>query len=75
MDAGEVNKALQVQSGNCGSEGHSSLTREHSTAHPKVALPEGGEGNRPGFQDRPAVPVSGGTVSPGGGGGIHCQVV
>ena len=39
-DAGEVNKAPQVQSGDCGSEGHSSLPSEHSTAHPKVALPE-----------------------------------
>ena len=27
------------------------------------------------FQDRPAVPVSGDTVSPGGGGGIPCQAV
>ena len=72
MDAGEVNKAPQVQSGDCGSEGHPSLPREHSTAHPKVALPEGSEGDRPEFQDRPAVPVSGSTVSPRGGGGIPC---
>ena len=72
---GEVNKAPQVQSGDCGSEGHSSLPREHSTAHPKVALPEVGEGDRPGLQDRPAIPVGGGTVSPRSNGGIPCQVV
>ena len=32
-------------------------------------------GDRPGFQDRPAVQVSGDTVSPGSGGGIPCQAV
>ena len=74
-DAGKAGEAPPVQSGDCGSEGHSSLPREHSTAHPKAALPEASEGDRPGFQDRPAVPVSGGTVSPGGGGGIPCQAV
>ena len=41
----------------------------------KAAFSEAGEGDRPGFQDRPAVPVSGDTVSPGGGGGIPCQAV
>ena len=51
------------------------LPREHSAAHPKVAFPEGGEGDRPGLQDRPAIPVGGGTVSPRGNGGIPCQVV
>ena len=75
MDAGEVNKAPQVQSGDCGSEGHSSFPREHSTAHPKVAIPEGGEGDRPGLQDRPAIPVGSGTASPRSNGGIPCQVV
>ena len=74
-DAGEADKTPQVQSGDCGSEGHPSFPREHVTAHPKVAFPEGGEGDRPGLQDRPAIPVSGGTVSPRGNGGIPCQVV
>ena len=41
----------------------------------KLPFPEASEGDRPGFQDRPAVPVSGGTVSPGGSGGIPCQAV
>ena len=74
-DAGEANKTPQVQSGDCGSEGHPSFPREHSTAHLKVALPEGGEGDRPGLQDRPAIPVGGSTVSPRSNGGIPCQVV
>ena len=74
-DAGEVNKTPQVQSGDCGSEGHPSFPRDHSAAHPKVAFPEGGEGDRPGLQDRPAIPVGGGTVSPRDNGGIPCQVV
>ena len=73
-DAGEVNKTPQVQSGNCGSEGHPSLPREYSAAHPKVAFPEGGEGNRSGYQDRPAVPVSSDTVSPRGNRGVPCRV-
>ena len=72
---GEANKTPQVQSGNCGSEGHPSFPREHSAAHPKVAFPEGGERDRPGLQDRPAIPVGGGTVSPRGNGGIPCRVV
>ena len=41
----------------------------------KAALPEASEGDRPRLQDRPAVPVSSDTVSPGGGGGIPCQAV
>ena len=74
-DAGEANKTPQVQSRDCGSEGHPSFPSEHSTAHPKVAFPEGGEGDCPGLQDRPAIPVGGGTVSPRSNGGIPCQVV
>ena len=42
---------------------------------PKVTFSEASKGDRPGFQDRPAVPVSSDTVSPGGGGGIPCQAV
>ena len=48
---------------------------QYSVAHPKVAFPEGGERNRSGYQDRPAVPVSGGTVSPRGNRGVPCRVV
>ena len=75
MDAGEADKTPQVQSGDCGSEGHPSLPRKHSTAHPKVAFPEGGEGDCPGLQDRPAVPVGSDIMSPRSDGGIPCQVV
>ena len=46
-----------------------------STAHPEITFPEVGEGDHPGFQDRPAVPVSGDTVSPRSGRGIPCQAV
>ena len=38
-------------------------------------FPKVGEGDHPGFQDRPAVPVGGDTVSPRSGGGIPCQAV
>ena len=55
-------------------EGHPSLPREYGVAHPKVAFPEGGERNRPGYQDRPAVPVSSDTVSSGGNRGVPCRV-
>ena len=75
MDAGEADKTPQVQSGDRGSEGHPSLPRKHSTTHPKAAFPEVGEGDRPGLQDGPTIPVGGDTVSPGSNGGIHCQVV
>ena len=75
QDAGEAGKTPQIQSRDYGSEGHPSLPRKHSTAHPEVALPEVGEGDRPGLQDRPAVPVSGDTMSPRSDGGIPCQVV
>ena len=74
-DAGETDKAPPIQSRDCGSEGHPSLPREHSIAHPKIAFPEVGEGDRPGLQDRPAIPVGGGTVSPRGSRGIPCRVV
>ena len=67
-------KPHRYRAGNCGSEGHPSLPREYGAAHPKVTFPEGGERNRPGHQDRPAVPVSGDTVSPGGNGGVPCPV-
>ena len=75
MNAGEAGKTSLVQSRDCGSERHPPLPGKHSTAHPKAALPEVGEGDRPRLQDRSAVPVSGDTVSPGGGGGILCQAV
>ena len=70
---GRRNKTPQVQSGNCGSEGHPSLPRQYSAAHSKVAFPAGSEGNRSGYQDRPAVPVSGDTVPSGGNRGVPCQ--
>ena len=73
MDAGEANKAPQVQSRNCGSEGHPSLPRQYSAAHPKVAFPAGSEGDHTGYQDRPAVPDSSAPVSSGGNGGVPCQ--
>ena len=68
-------KTPQVQSGDCGSDGHPSLPKDLITAHPEVAFPEVGEGDRPGLQDRPVVPVGGDTVSPGSSGGIPCQAV
>ena len=75
MNAGEAGKTSPVQSRDCGSEGHPPLPGKHSTAHPKAALPEASERDRPRLQDRSAVPVSSDTVSPGGGGGIPCQAV
>ena len=72
---GEAGKAPPVQRGDCGPEGHLPLPRKHSTAYSEVALPELGEGDRPGLQDRSAVPVGGGTMSPGSIGGIPCQVL
>ena len=75
MNAGEAGKTSPVQSRDCGSERHLPLPGKHSTAHPKAALPEGGEGDHPGLQDRSAVPVGGGTMSPRSSGGIPCQVV
>ena len=75
MNAGEAGKTSPVQSRDCGSERHPPLPGKHSSAHPKAALPEASEGDRPRLQDRSAVPVSGDTVSPGGGGGIPCQAV
>ena len=75
MNAGEAGKTPLVQSRDCGSKRHPPLPGKHSTAHPKAALPEASEGDRPRLQDRPAVPVSGDTVSPGGSGGIPCQAV
>ena len=72
---GETGETPQVQSGDCGSTRHPQLSEDLSTAHPEVTFPEVGEGDRPGFQDRPAVPVSGDTVSPRSGGGIPCQAV
>ena len=72
---GRLNKAPPIQSRDCSSEGHPSLPREHSIAHSKIAFPKAGEGDRPGLQDRPAIPVGGGTVSPRGSRGIPCRVV
>ena len=71
----ETGETPQVQSGDRGSEGHSSLSENHSTSDPQAALPEVGERDHPGLQDRPVVPVGGDTVSPGSSGGIPCQVV
>ena len=72
-DAGEDNKTPQIQSGDCGSEGHPSLSENLSTAHLEVAFLETGKGDRPGLQDRPVVPVSIATMSPGSSGGIPGQ--
>ena len=74
-DAGETGKTPQVQSRDCSSEGHQSLPKDFSTAHPEVAFPEVDEGDHPGLQDRPAVPVSSDTVSPGSSGGLPCQAI
>ena len=65
----------QVQSGDCGSTRHLPLPKDLSTAHPEITFPEVGEGDHPGLQDRPAVPVSGDTVSPRSSRGIPCQAV
>ena len=62
-DAGETGETPQVQSGDCSSEGHPSLSENQCTSDPQAALPEVGEGDHPGLQDRPAVPVSGDTMS------------
>ena len=67
-----MSKAPPVQSRDCGSTRHPPLPKDLSTAHPEIAFPEVGEGDRSGLQDRPAIPVSGDTVSPRGGGGIPC---
>ena len=74
-DAGENSETPQVQSGDHGSARHPPLPKDLSTAHPEIAFPEVGKGDHPGLQDRPAVPVSGDTVSPGSSGGIPCQAV
>ena len=74
-DAGETSETPQVQSRDCGSTRHPPLPKDLSTAHPETALPEVGEGDCPGLQDRPAIPVCGDTVSPRSGGGIPCQSV
>ena len=74
-DAGETGETPKVQSGDCGSEGHPSFPKDLIAAHQEVAFPEVGEGDRPGLQDRPAVPVSGDTVSPGSSGGLSCQAI
>ena len=74
-DAGETGETPQVQSGDCSSEEHPSFPKDLSAAHLEVAFPEVGERDRPGLQDRPAVPVSGNTVSPGSNGGLPCQAV
>ena len=52
-----------------------SLPKNLSTAHQEVAFPEVGEGDRPGLQDRPAILISGNTVSPGSSGGLPCQAI
>ena len=47
----------------------------HGAAHQKVTFPEVGEGDRPGFQDRPVIPVGSNTVPPGGIRGVPCEDV
>ena len=49
--------------------------KNHSTAHPEIAFPEVGEGDHPGLQDGPAVPVGRDTVSPGSNRGLPCQAI
>ena len=61
-DAGEASKTPPVQSRDCSSARHPPLPKDHSTAHPEVAFPEVGKGDRPGLQDRSAVPVSSDTM-------------
>ena len=68
-------KPHRYSSGDCGSTRHPPLPKDLSTAHPEIALPEVGKGDRPGLQDRSAVPVGGDTVSPRSSGGIPCQAV
>ena len=74
-DAGETSKTPPVQSRDCGSTRHPPLPEDYGASDTQAAFPEVGEGDRPGLQDRSAVPVSGDTVSPRSGGGIPCQVV
>ena len=73
--AGETGEAPQVQSRDGGSTRHPPLPKDFSAAHPETAFPKVGEGDHPGLQDRPTVPVSGDTMSPRSGGGIPCQAV
>ena len=68
-------KPPPVQSRDCGFTRHPPLSKDLSTAHQETAFPEVGEGDRPGLQDRSAVPVGGDTMSPRSGGGIPCQAV
>ena len=72
---GETSETPQVQSRDCGSTRHLPLPEDLSAAHPEVTFSEVGEGDRPGLQDRPAVPVGGNIVSPGSSRGIPCQAV
>ena len=68
-------KPPQVQSRDGGSTRHPPLPKDLSAAHPETAFPKVGEGDCPGLQDRPTVPVSGDTMSPRSGRGIPCQAV
>ena len=74
-DAGETSKTPPVQSRDCGSTRHPPLPENYGASDTQATFPEVGEGDRPGLQDRSAVPVSGDIVSPRSGGGIPCQVV
>ena len=58
----EVGETPQIQSGDSGSQGHSSFPKEHSTPYPQAAFPEVGEGDRPRLQNRSAIPVGGDTM-------------
>ena len=57
-DAGEANKTHRYRAGTVALK-TPSLPGKHSIAYPKIALPEVGEGDCPGLQDRPAIPVGG----------------
>ena len=70
-----MSKTPPVQSRDCSLTRYPPLPENYSSPDLQATFPEVGEGDRPGFQDRSAVPVSGDTVSPGSGGGIPCQVV
>ena len=72
---GRLVKPHRYRAGDCSSEGHPSFPKDLSAAHLEVAFPEVGEGDHPGLHDRPAVPVSGDTVSPGSSGGLSCQAI
>ena len=68
-------KPHRYRVGDGGSTRHPPLPKDLSAAHPETVFPKVGEGDRPGLQDRPTVPVSSDIMSPRSGGGIPCQAV